>query len=76
MIDPSARYKKFLDAPVSDDIGSRIGRRRKVVALYGSYFLICVATAVRTLLGSSPWQIIAAVLLLAASALLRTDSSP
>jgi len=65
MIDPSARFNKLLEAPVSDDIGSRISRRRKVAALFGSYFLICGATAARTLLDSPSGGIIATVLMLA-----------
>lgn len=60
----SARYKNALDAPVSDRIGPRRGRRRKVVALYGSYFLICGSSAAQTLSHSKPGLIFALVLLL------------
>jgi len=65
MIEQSERYKAALAAPVSDAIGSRAGRRRKVAALYGSYVFICGATAARELLDSRPGQILALVLLLA-----------
>jgi hypothetical protein len=64
MIEPSTRFKA-LEEPLSDDIGSRTSRRRKVVALYGSYFLICAATAARSLSDSLPGRIIAGALLLA-----------
>ena len=65
MMERSAPYKNALEAAVSDQIGPRRGRRRKVVALYGSYFLICGATAIQTLLHSRASGIAALVLLLA-----------
>ncbi len=64
MIKPSTRLQSALNAPVSDAIGSRTGRRRKVVALYGSYVLICAATATRALVDSTPGRILAGTLLL------------
>jgi hypothetical protein len=65
MIEPSARYNAIVDAPVSVDIGSRRARRGIVVALYGSYFLICGATAARTLLDPPAGRVVAAILLIA-----------
>jgi len=64
MIEPRIPHRNVLESPVSDDIGSRSGRRRKVVALYGSYFLICGSTAAQTLFVSPAGRIVAAVLLL------------
>ena len=68
MIRSSNRFQRAvnaLDAPVSDAIGSRSGRRRKVVALYGSYVLLCAATATRSLADSTPGRIVAGMLFVA-----------
>jgi MFS family permease len=60
-----ARYEATMNQPVSGRIGSRRRRRWSVVALYGSYVLICASAAITANLTTRPAYAVALALLLA-----------
>ena len=59
------RYEAILTRPVSGRIGSRRRRRWRVVALYGSYVLICASAAIAANLTSPVARTCGAALLIA-----------
>jgi len=59
------RYETARQGPVSDRIGPRRRRRRSVVALYGSYFVICASSAIAATAPGKPAQLAALALLIA-----------
>lgn len=60
-----ARTKSILTRPVSDKIGPRRRRRWSVVALYGSYFVLCASSALSANASGKIANVAALVLLIA-----------
>jgi hypothetical protein len=59
------RYEATMQQPVSDEIGPRRRRRWSVIALYGSYVIICASAAIRANVSAKPAELAALALLIA-----------